>query len=60
MIAAGTRVKVAACFPESKAKILQLVVGDVGTVLSVIGGIALVSWDKGHRTTANVIDLEKD
>lgn len=63
MITKDSKVAVSPTFPPEKAAINGLSVGDRGTVLSIyrtrVGdGIALVAWDKGYRTTANVCDLE--
>jgi hypothetical protein len=52
------RVVVAPSFPAVKARINGLAEGDAGKVVTIIGGIALVDWDKGYRTTANVCDLD--
>jgi hypothetical protein len=56
----GNKVKVSDSFPITKAKINNLVVGDTGTVKAVFGGIALVRWDKGYVTSANIADLIVD
>ena len=56
----GDRVRVSASFPADKARINNIHVGDCGTVYFVaLGKIALVKWDKGHTTSANVFDLER-
>ncbi len=60
----GDRVAVSGAFPESKLRILQLKVGDTGTVRFVMRarpnelGIAIVDWDSGQRTDANEAHLE--
>jgi hypothetical protein len=54
------RVVVDQSFPPEKLRINNLVMGDSGTVVYVANQIALVRWDKGFRTTANVCDLKKE
>jgi len=63
MITNGTRVAVSLTYPAHKAAINNLHAGDRGTVLHVFrtrvgAGVALVEWNKGFRTTANICDLE--
>lgn len=62
----GTRVVISDRFPADKLKMNRLVVGDAGKISFIhylrysSDGIALVDWDKGFRTTANLSDLDSE
>lgn len=64
MFSTNDRVVISDRFPDTKLAILNLKVGDKGTVWQVMRskpgvlGIAIVKWDGGRRTNANEYDLD--